>query len=93
MKSQSTTEGAERIAAELRNTPAVCRKSYINPVVFEAWRAGRLPQPTGNELSPAQAEKVALVFLKREARRTIRPARLALNRPERRASRPSASPE
>jgi len=30
------------VAAELRNTPAVCRKSYINPAVFEAWREGRL---------------------------------------------------
>jgi DNA topoisomerase IB len=30
------------IAAEMRNTPAVCRKSYICPSVFEAWRNGRL---------------------------------------------------
>ena len=30
----------KQVAAELRNTPAVCRKSYINPVVFDAWRAG-----------------------------------------------------
>ncbi len=29
-----------RVAGELRNTPAVCRKSYINPVVFDAWRNG-----------------------------------------------------
>ena len=33
-----------KVAADLRNTPAVCRKSYINPLVFEAWRAGQLPQ-------------------------------------------------
>lgn len=26
------------VAAGLRNTPAVCRKSYINPAVFEAWK-------------------------------------------------------
>ncbi len=30
------------VAAGLRNTPAVCRKSYINPAVFVAWREGRL---------------------------------------------------
>ena len=30
------------IAAELRNTPAVCRKSYINPLAFVAWRSGHL---------------------------------------------------
>ena len=90
---QEIGAAVRRVAAELRNTPAVCRKSYINPVVFEAWRAGRLPQPTGNELSPARAEKVALAFLKREARRTGKAAKPALNRPERRVSRPSASPD
>ena len=29
---------ARAVAETLGNTPAVCRKSYINPVVFEAWR-------------------------------------------------------
>jgi len=31
------------VAAQLRNTPAVCRKSYINPVVLAAWQQGRAP--------------------------------------------------
>ena len=30
------------VAAELGNTPAVCRKSYINPVVFDRWTDGSL---------------------------------------------------
>ena len=30
------------VAADLANTPTVCRKSYINPIVFDAWRCGRL---------------------------------------------------
>jgi DNA topoisomerase IB len=30
------------VAAGLRNTPAVCRKSYINPAVFIAWQNGEL---------------------------------------------------
>jgi DNA topoisomerase IB len=30
------------VAAGLRNTPAVCRKSYINPAVFVAWQSGKL---------------------------------------------------
>lgn len=30
------------VADGLRNTPAVCRKSYINPAVFTAWQEGRL---------------------------------------------------
>jgi DNA topoisomerase I len=32
----------EDVAASLRNTPAVCRKSYINPAVFVAWQNGEL---------------------------------------------------
>jgi DNA topoisomerase I len=31
-----------QVASELRNTPAICRKSYINPLVFAAWRDGNL---------------------------------------------------
>lgn len=30
---------AKEVAHALGNTPAVCRKSYINPVVFTAWRS------------------------------------------------------
>jgi DNA topoisomerase I len=33
----------EKVAAQLRNTPSVCRKSYINPVVLEAWQHGTGP--------------------------------------------------
>ncbi len=32
----------KEVAAGLRNTPAVCRKSYINPAVFSAWQSGTL---------------------------------------------------
>jgi DNA topoisomerase-1 len=32
----------KQVAAELRNTPAVCRKSYINPLVFDGWRSGAI---------------------------------------------------
>ena len=32
----------KEVAAGLRNTPAVCRKSYINPAVFSAWQDERL---------------------------------------------------
>jgi DNA topoisomerase I len=32
----------KEVAAGLRNTPAVCRKSYINPAVFSAWQEERL---------------------------------------------------
>jgi DNA topoisomerase-1 len=32
----------KEVATGLRNTPAVCRKSYINPAVFVAWQKGEL---------------------------------------------------
>jgi DNA topoisomerase IB len=35
-------EVVKEVAAGLRNTPAVCRKSYINPEVFAAWENGDL---------------------------------------------------
>jgi DNA topoisomerase-1 len=37
----------KQVAAGLRNTPAVCRKSYINPAVFIAWQSGRLGRGAG----------------------------------------------
>ncbi len=36
------TAATRKVAEELRNTPAVCRKSYINPAVFLAWQNGGL---------------------------------------------------
>jgi DNA topoisomerase I len=44
------------VAAGLRNTPAVCRKSYINPAVFAAWQDGRLRRrATKHRRPPAKA--------------------------------------
>jgi DNA topoisomerase-1 len=62
------------VAAALRNTPTVCRKSYIDPVVFEAWEDGRLQRAAANARGPRQWEQVALRFL-RAARREARRAR------------------
>jgi len=42
------------VAAGLRNTPAVCRKSYINPAVFVAWQNGKLRRRMARG-APAQA--------------------------------------
>jgi DNA topoisomerase-1 len=61
---------AKDVAAALGNTPAVCRKSYINPVVFTAWRsrtieklvskkASRTPLPTNG------LERLTLTVLKK----------------------------
>jgi DNA topoisomerase-1 len=64
---------AEHVAEALGNTPAVCRKSYINPVVFDAWRAGIVQQLVPRSaLSPPRLEKLALKLLKNQERRRKR---------------------
>jgi hypothetical protein len=65
------------VAAELRNTPAVCRKSYINPLVFDAWRSGALHRDIGENIAgaPRKAERLVVMFLRRQARRAASMAR------------------
>lgn len=61
----------KQVAAELRNTPAVCRKSYINPLVFDGWRSGALHQAFGaspKRISTRRTEILALDFLRSENR-------------------------
>lgn len=60
----------KQVAAELRNTPAVCRKSYINPVVFVAWQSGTLHKAIRDNITatPRKAERLALGFLHRQSR-------------------------
>ncbi len=62
-------EAVKQVAAGLRNTPAVCRKSYINPIVFEAWRRGALHAKIREPIAgaPRRAERVAAAFLRRQA--------------------------
>jgi DNA topoisomerase-1 len=54
------------VALELRNTPTVCRKSYINPLVFSAWRTGVLRRVLGASTGSSKlSEWSALHFLRR----------------------------
>jgi len=55
----------KQVAAELGNTPAVCRSSYIHPAVFAGWRSGRLQRavPKADLGYPRKVEKLALQFL------------------------------
>ncbi len=56
-----------QVAAQLRNTPAVCRKSYINPLVFERWRSGAIHEGfAANQAAVAtrKAEALVLDFLR-----------------------------
>jgi DNA topoisomerase I len=65
---------AVRVVAErLRNTPAVCRSSYIHPAVLEAYAAGREilppkaipPDPVNPPTTLSSAERAVLKFLQR----------------------------
>ncbi|HTT00557.1 MAG TPA: hypothetical protein VMG11_00600 [Steroidobacteraceae bacterium] len=61
----------KEVAAHLRNTPAICRKSYINPAVFDAWRSGLIHRSFNGSLTTAAArgaERKVLQFLRRNAR-------------------------
>lgn len=56
---------AKTVAESLGNTPAVCRKSYINPVVFTAWRNRTLEKLVPRaSLAPKQLEKLTLRLLR-----------------------------
>jgi DNA topoisomerase I len=57
---------ARHVAATLGNTPAVCRRSYINPQVFLMWRSGSLPAlASANPLRRRRLETHALKLLRR----------------------------
>ncbi len=56
------------VAARLRNTPAVCRNSYIDPAVFDAWRSGKLHRLVPPEMvnAPRRLEAIALKLLRKK---------------------------
>ncbi len=84
----------KQVAAQLRNTPAVCRKSYINPAVFDSWRSGHIHEIIDGKLTLASARKaetLVLAFLRQEGgdRRVNRAASIlysAAGMPDRRMS-------
>ena len=80
---RNVTRAIERVAAELGNTPTVCRKSYVHPAVVDAYLDGsllnmlkeRVEQDLREDLSGLSGEEAAvLAFLQqRLARATDRP--------------------
>lgn len=61
-----------KVAEDLRNTPAVCRKSYINPLVFSAWQKGELHRCVQESTEGTQEtlECLVLSFLRKEKARS-----------------------
>jgi DNA topoisomerase IB len=58
---------AAEVAALLGNTPAVCRKSYIDPRVFAGWLEGRLAHVSTGARGARQWEQSLLRFLRSHA--------------------------
>ncbi|WP_240626183.1 DNA topoisomerase IB [Pseudoxanthomonas sp. SGT-18] len=58
------------VASLLGNTPAVCRKAYIDPRVFDGWRDGSLQRHCSRCRGDRQWEQAALVLLRRTRRAT-----------------------
>jgi DNA topoisomerase IB len=52
------------VATALGNTPAVCRRAYVDPAVFAGWRDGRLHRAAANCRGERQWETAALKFLR-----------------------------
>jgi len=69
---------AAHVAATLGNTPAVCRRSYINPEVFVLWRSGSLQSLLSGKAATGRT-------LERQALKLLRSGLLS---PKRRASLP-----
>ncbi len=78
LNEEQPTKGAilqavKQVAAQLGNTPAVCRKCYIHPAVFDGYLAGSLPvSATVDDLDefPAEVwrlERQVMRFLKSAA--------------------------
>ena len=70
----SISDVVRKVAARLRNTPAVCRNSYIDPLVFDAWRSGKLHRLVPAEVinAPRKLETIALKLLRKERVRANR---------------------
>lgn len=62
------------VAGRLRNTAAVCRRSYIDPVVFSGWEDGSLARAAARARGPRQWEQAAARYLARAHRAAAGPA-------------------
>ena len=56
----------ERVAEALGNTPAVCRRSYVDPRVLDRYRDGKtldVPLPRGGEVTPRNRTRIERAVL------------------------------
>ena len=60
---QLQNEVIKSVAEALGNTPAVCRKAYLDPCVFAGWRDNSLQRAAHGARGARQWERAALKFL------------------------------
>ena len=65
-------EAIRGVARQLGNTPAVCRRCYVHPVVIDAYLEGLLPRarPSSDPGSIAAGERALVRLLQERARRS-----------------------
>jgi DNA topoisomerase I len=68
-------EVIQSVAGALGNTPAVCRKAYIDPCTFAGWRQGDLQRAANGARGERQWEQATLKFLGQTHRAQQAPAR------------------
>ena len=70
----------KKVAAQLGNTAAVCRKCYVHPAVINSYRTGRLKLPRMHHIDESRIPEVWMVetrtirLLRRELESAIEPA-------------------
>jgi len=95
-RQRAITRAVAEVAHYLGNTPAVCRASYIDPRVFDRYRAGVTISPAIESLSAKGVERAVLAMLEDESlprrRRRVRQARGDRRRAGRADTRASSTP-
>jgi DNA topoisomerase-1 len=69
------------VAARLGNTPAIARRSYIHPMVFEAYAAGRLSSLPPPDTWPPTAPRIRLTPEERTVLRVLQQNATAVSAP------------
>lgn len=64
----AVTEVMRIVSSQLGNTPTICRKCYVHPVVVEAYLDGRLPElwAEASQIHEDEADEVAVARLLKE---------------------------
>lgn len=64
---RNVVQAIKQVAARLGNTPSVCRKCYVHPVVLECYLNGTLPAEMKRRVEEAEVDCVEALRLEEEA--------------------------